>query len=512
MQISVIITSYNYSRFLRECIDSVLNQTYKEFELIIVDDCSTDNSWEIICEYKERYPEIITIRHDYNWRANIVADTVRKYATGEYIALQNSDDVWELDKLEKQVLAMEDNPGCVAVFTNARAIDDCGNDYKEASGFYYNLFNVKNRSRHEWLRHFFYEGNCLCHPSVLIKKSVYESDDFFNKSLRQVPDFLKWIQVCKKHEIYVLPDALVKFRIHASGENVSGRTSEKQIRSSIELNLILDEYLDLEQEDFLLVFPEAKKFCEYSYIPEYAFGRICTQDAMMPYTKIYGIYLLYHVLKDKDKAKLIKKEYGFSPVDLANLTGKNDIFGIVPEQYDQTRTIYFDNGNGFNPEDRIEQKYTLGEMESFEWEITFFSMSNVSGIRFDPAENIMTKIQLEKACINGEEVNIAAENSISKLEAYDCFVDLDPRYNFTLSGEKEYSGNIKVYVKGTIKRLNIHEASKTVMDIYYKYKNRVEELEVISSQAKRDYEEVCRLWKKDVSEQNCLNHLLKEKK
>ena len=158
MKVSVILTSYNHENFIKESIESVLNQTYNDIEFIIVDDCSIDSSWEIICKYKEQNPEIITIRHEYNWHGGTVADVVENYATGEYIALHHSDDVWELDKLEKQVHAMKDTLNCVAVFTNAKAIDDKGNDYSDENGFYFNLFQVENRSRQEWLNYFFYKG------------------------------------------------------------------------------------------------------------------------------------------------------------------------------------------------------------------------------------------------------------------------------------------------------------------------------------------------------------------
>lgn len=192
MRLTVILTSYNHEKFLAQSIESVLNQSYQNYEFIIVDDFSTDSSWDIICRYKEKYPKIITIRHEYNWGGGTVEDVVLKYATGDYIALHHSDDVWEKDKLQKQIDIIENNPAYAAVFTNACAIDDEGKEYDDKNGFYYKLFSVENRSRYEWLNHFFYNGNCLCHPSILIKKSVYEEDGF-RKGLKQIPDFVKWI-------------------------------------------------------------------------------------------------------------------------------------------------------------------------------------------------------------------------------------------------------------------------------------------------------------------------------
>lgn len=234
MKISVILTSYNHENFLAESIESIINQTYRDFELIIVDDCSTDSSWHIIEKYKNAYPEIIILRHEYNWGNGNVADAVKNYASGEYIAVHHSDDVWELDKLEKQMAVFNEHPDYAAIFTNARAIDDKEQSYEDKDGFYYNLFQVENRSRHEWLNYFFFHGNCLCHPSILVKKSVYEENHFFKKGLKQIPDFIKWIQICKTYEIYVIPEVLVKFRVHSAGQNTSGMRAETQIRSTVE--------------------------------------------------------------------------------------------------------------------------------------------------------------------------------------------------------------------------------------------------------------------------------------
>ena len=89
-------------------------------------------------------------------------------------------------------------------------------------------------------------------------------DGFFRKGLKQIPDFVKWIQVCKKHEIYVIPDALVKFRIHEEGKNTSGLRADTQIRSTIELFLMLDEFVTItNKDDFLKIFPEARKLTRF---------------------------------------------------------------------------------------------------------------------------------------------------------------------------------------------------------------------------------------------------------
>ena len=92
-KISVIIPSYNHSKFLKKAVDSVLNQSYKNFELIILDDCSTDNSKKIINSYQDK--RIIKYFNEKNVGAVNALNQLISMATGEYIALLNSDDYWD---------------------------------------------------------------------------------------------------------------------------------------------------------------------------------------------------------------------------------------------------------------------------------------------------------------------------------------------------------------------------------------------------------------------------------
>lgn len=494
MKITVILTSYNHEKFLRESIESVLKQTYKDYEFIIVDDCSTDTSWDIICEYKNMYPQIITIRHEYNWHGGTVEDVVKNYATGEYIALHHSDDIWEADKLEKQIEAMKNNAGCVAVFSNAQAIDDEGKLYTDEGGFYYNLFETNNRTRQEWLNYFFYHGNCLCHPSILIRKDIYESDGFFRKGLRQIPDFVKWIQICKKHEIFIIKDPLVKFRVHSEGKNASGMRAETQIRSTVEWYLMLSEYSAINNcGEFLKIFPEAKDYCrEDAYIPEFAFGKLCMQENMSSYVRLYGISLVYSVLNDGKKAELIKKVYHYTMQDFMQETGKQDIFGILPAFFEQTCSLYVDTGEGFNSKEVYSKKYTLSESEIIEWKckIELNDGHRINALRFDPTENVMIKSSILKVELNGMRTESTAENAISSESDKQLFVNTDPIYSIIIPDELKQLDKVEVDILCKITRLTTDEVAKVVSetiynerDTIYSYQEKLQRIE--SSKAYR---------------------------
>ena len=113
--VSVIIPTYNRAKLLPRAIKSVLNQTFKDFEVIIVDDGSTDNTEEVINEFQKHNKRIKYIRHEKNKGAAAARNTGIKIAQGEYIAFQDSDDEWLPNKLEKQMEIFESAPAEIGV-------------------------------------------------------------------------------------------------------------------------------------------------------------------------------------------------------------------------------------------------------------------------------------------------------------------------------------------------------------------------------------------------------------
>lgn len=112
INISVIICTYNGARFIREQLDSILNQTYPVKEVIIQDDCSTDHTFTIISEYASRFPQIIAIENKCQLGINENFFSAMRKASGNYIAISDQDDIWEPDKLEMQINAIGDNLLC----------------------------------------------------------------------------------------------------------------------------------------------------------------------------------------------------------------------------------------------------------------------------------------------------------------------------------------------------------------------------------------------------------------
>ena len=255
--VSVILTSFNHEKYIEEAIDSVLNQTFTDFELIIWDDASTDKSWSLINQYADS--RIKSFRNEEQKRAAWGLNrAISEVASGRYIAVHHSDDAWEPDKLEKQAAFLDAHSEIGAVFTNALAITEAGSPLLDEGHFYFDIFDQPNRTRHEWLRLFFSRGNALCHPSVLIRKSCYEDCGLYRFGLAQTGDIDMWIRLCMRHEIHVLPEKLVRFRVRDNEANSSGSSPETRIRGVYEFYRSLQNYRELTSfEDLVKVFPSA---------------------------------------------------------------------------------------------------------------------------------------------------------------------------------------------------------------------------------------------------------------
>lgn len=127
-RISVAILSYNFSPYIGKCIESVLAQTVKPIEIIICDDCSTDNSWDIIKSYKNRYPDLFKIfRHEKNKGVIYNSQFWSQHVSGDFSSWMDGDDYWLPRKLEMEWKALEKNPQADIAFSNVLTVDKNNN-------------------------------------------------------------------------------------------------------------------------------------------------------------------------------------------------------------------------------------------------------------------------------------------------------------------------------------------------------------------------------------------------
>ncbi|MBO5321616.1 MAG: glycosyltransferase family 2 protein [Clostridia bacterium] len=125
-KISVIMAVYNAEKTLKEAVDSILNQTYKNIEFIICDDASTDNSYKLLEEYAKKDDRIILIKNEVNSRLSFSLNHCLKYATGEYVARMDADDISLPERLEKQMAFLKENPEYQLVGTAMQRFNEKG--------------------------------------------------------------------------------------------------------------------------------------------------------------------------------------------------------------------------------------------------------------------------------------------------------------------------------------------------------------------------------------------------
>lgn len=256
-KVSIIMPNYNGESSIEKSIQSVLEQTYNDFELIIVDDNSTDRSREMIESFNDE-----RIKKHYLVKNRHVAYTVNegfKKAKGEYIARIDSDDIWKKNKLQKQVEFMDSHTEYGACFTRVHIINNNDNICDDENRNIYNLFNKEsNKTQKEWVHYFFENGNCLCNPSSIIRRSLLDKIGK-NYNIAYVPaqDFELWTRLIKKAPIYILDEKLTLYRWTGSESQISGNDKSSEIAFFNVHTMIKRNYFDdMSNEEFIYFFKD----------------------------------------------------------------------------------------------------------------------------------------------------------------------------------------------------------------------------------------------------------------
>ena len=258
---------------------------------------------------------------------NVAVAHCMKRCTGKYIANMCSDDVWHPEKLEKQVGFLESNESYDAVFTRVHLVNEKGRSLKSLRYALYSPFNCENKTPHEWLNHFFYNGNCLCNPSVLIKREVYEKFGYQDKRLLSLSDFDLWVKLSFEHSFFILDEKLTSFRIRSGHMNVSAATMGTKNRIGFEYKQILDNYLVIKDTDTLIkIFPECVRYGEPqdSVIP-YFLARLAI-DTGGVFRKLWGLEKIFSLMSDESASRMLEENYDFRYADFIRLTARTNIF------------------------------------------------------------------------------------------------------------------------------------------------------------------------------------------
>ncbi len=246
-KISVVMICYNHERYIGEAINSILSQEYSDFELIIVDDGSSDNTPKIIQEFKDS--RIIVVEQE-NSGPSIAINTGINKSRGQFIALMSGDDVSFPNRLATQIGQIESLKADM-IFCLPQIIGPDSNilDNNICPWFFLRDFN----SIADLYRQLFYYGNFLCASSCFCRRSAIEKVGQFKRGLIQLQDFEYWIRACKKDlVINLFKEPLIQYR-YLYGKNLSDKSNMNRVvveTSAIYRHFFKDASLDLLHKSF----------------------------------------------------------------------------------------------------------------------------------------------------------------------------------------------------------------------------------------------------------------------
>lgn len=226
--ISVIMSNYNTPEvYLRTAIESILSQTYQRFEFIIVDDCSTDNSVEIIESYNDS--RIIVLKNSENMGITKSLNKALCVAKGEYIARMDADDESLGTRFEKQVQYLKDNPSVVVCGTWVEIFGEATEQYKNK----YSCKSIPNREEFQ-IQLLFGNHTNIIHPTAMFRYEVLlENNIRYEERYIYAQDYRMWVSCSRVGECSNVPEVLFRYRVHNKAISSNKKNAQMECTKGI---------------------------------------------------------------------------------------------------------------------------------------------------------------------------------------------------------------------------------------------------------------------------------------
>ena len=233
-KISLIMSVYNGEDYLSEAIESVLNQTFKDFELIIINDCSTDKTHEILKRFEELDKRVKVHTNEVNLRLPSSLNKAISYAQGKYIARMDADDICLPERLEKQYEFMEKNPNV--------ALSSCR--FMTLKNGVISSGGCGGKCDNESIKALLLVTNPILHPGIIAKADAIRSL-LYDKNFTCTEDMELWTRfVMAGYDVEIMPEYLMIYRLH--DKQITETTLEKQHKEVIAIQKnIMEHFLKL---------------------------------------------------------------------------------------------------------------------------------------------------------------------------------------------------------------------------------------------------------------------------
>lgn len=310
--ISVIMSVYNGEAYLEEAIQSVIDQTFKNWELVVINDCSTDSTAKILSDFSLKDERIKVHTNETNLRLPTSLNKAIALSAGKYIARMDADDICLPDRLEKQFKFMEENSDV--------ALSSCR--FMTVKNGVYMSGGAGGRCDSEALKAMLFVANPILHPGVIAKSDVMKSFNY-DTTLTCTEDLELWTRmVTADQKLEILPECLLIYRLH--DKQITSTTLERQhtevLRIQEKYYGALAEKMDKKMQEFYISGIYFKEKTDITRFIEYAKWLKKTGTGKTDKNAIN--YALFEILAEYkrcgvSKSDVIKAMLGFSPLFLA---------------------------------------------------------------------------------------------------------------------------------------------------------------------------------------------------
>lgn len=229
MRVSIITPYYNGGRFIEKAVESLISQSYSDIEILIVNDASPDNPFELLGNLKKNDVRIRILHHSENKGIAAARNTAIRNSTGSYIALLDQDDIWLPDKLQVQMEFIKSKPDVGLVFSNYFRIDEAGTITGQGE-----KCNTIVADKIEGTLSSLFMKNRITACSVIFKRECIDTVGMFDESLKGgTDDYDMWLRIAGQYRVGYIDKPLVKRRSH--GENTSGRFKEQGMLDHLDI-------------------------------------------------------------------------------------------------------------------------------------------------------------------------------------------------------------------------------------------------------------------------------------
>ena len=273
--VSVVMPAYNAEKFIGEAIESILNQTFKDFEFIILDDCSKDSTWKIIQEYAKKDERIVAVRNEKNLNIALNRNKGVEMSKGKYIVWADADDISKPERIEKLVNYME----------NHSEVGICGSNFQGFSGD--QIFETREFFEDdERLRKNIFKFSPVAQPTAIIRKECFSTVGLFNPDYPPAEDIELSFRIGERYKFGNVTEILLRYRVHPSSATFTNMKTQIKATLRVRKRYFRDSNYNSDLSDYL------------SYIITWVFQFFPVKFTLGAFVVIrYVLYNIFRVLK-----------------------------------------------------------------------------------------------------------------------------------------------------------------------------------------------------------------------